>query len=243
MIDLSDDVFLLVDEEPKSGAWNMAADELLLEESIATGKTFVRIYRWEQATLSLGHFQKWNLEDVPPPLRSLPVVRRLSGGGAIIHDQEITYSCVIPAVHHFAFDPSKLYDAVHGVIQDQLGQDGMAVTSRGQMESDKEGNFLCYARGDQRDLMVGGEKVVGSAQRRRKGAVLQHGSILLRRGSIGEFQGLLDFYPITFHEDIEYFRKLGMKISDVVGKNTHCIPWSAAMMERIREIQQRYTLQ
>ncbi len=241
--ELSDDVFLIVEEKPLPGDWNMAADEFLLEQTIETGQISVRIYRWEEATLSLGHFQKWPDGDLDLGLRDLPVVRRLSGGGAIVHDQELTYSLQVPSTHFLAQDPAQMYDLVHAAIIDWLAAKGINVQPRGAMEHEKESNFLCYARGDWRDLMIGNEKIVGSAQRRRKGAILQHGSILLSKSSVSKFRGVLDFHPERFQINQDLCQELGLVISALLGKNTHCIQWETAIMETIRRLARNYRTQ
>lgn len=78
---------VLIDHLPMDGAFNMALDEALLELAAEREHSIVRIYRWSEPTVSLGCFQA-RTGPVPPQFRSLPTVRRLSGGGAILHDQE-----------------------------------------------------------------------------------------------------------------------------------------------------------
>ncbi|MEX0718408.1 MAG: hypothetical protein WD066_17570 [Planctomycetaceae bacterium] len=228
----------ILDPAPASGAWNMAVDEALLESALARGTCAVRLYRWEEATLSLGYFQ--NPGDVADDSRwtGLPRVRRLSGGGAILHHHEWTYSCVLPPGHPLAAVPHLLYERVHHELLAVLARRGVAAALRGDAaaitsvgpisdpseklvcDDQRPGRsqrpvrfspdrkpadpsrvappeaFLCFDRGDARDIVRGGRKIVGSAQRRRRGAVLQHGSILLRRSEFApEFPGILDLVP------------------------------------------------
>ncbi len=89
---------LLIDP-PGAGAWNMAVDEMLLEWSAAQGGCCLRLYGWREATLSLGYFQEYADRAGHGPSRNCPVVRRLTGGGAIVHDAELTYSLVVPGGH------------------------------------------------------------------------------------------------------------------------------------------------
>ncbi|MEZ6055072.1 MAG: biotin/lipoate A/B protein ligase family protein [Planctomycetaceae bacterium] len=187
---------VIVARKPLQGAWNMAVDEVLLESVAAGGTSTMRLYRWDEATVSLGYFQRSTPEvERGGRFFGLPVVRRLSGGGAILHQHELTYSCCLPATHHLVGEPARLYDEIHRSIQMALREQGVEIQPRGEHEgSDKP--FLCFARGDRRDLVLDGFKVVGSAQRRRGGAVLQHGSVLLRRTPFApEFPGLLDLIP------------------------------------------------
>ena len=78
--------FLLLLDPPASGAWNMAVDEALLEAAAADGQCTLRFYRWAEPTLSLGYFQAYCRPPAPPASAGCAVVRRPSGGGAILHD-------------------------------------------------------------------------------------------------------------------------------------------------------------
>src|SRR5947208_968494 len=78
-----------------AGAWQMAADEVMLEAAVE-GVTSFRVYRWSEATLSLGYFQSAAARLADPLLASLPYVRRASGGAALVHDRELTYALALP---------------------------------------------------------------------------------------------------------------------------------------------------
>lgn len=176
---------VIVEAEPNCGAWNMALDEALLESALQDGACTVRIYRWSEPTVSLGYFQKPDEIAVASPLAPLSKVRRLTGGGAILHHHEWTYSCTVPCGHPAVRRPAELYETVHRAIIDVLRRYKVEATLRGEANREAKvpaaaGAFLCFSRGDPRDVVLRGSKIVGSAQRRRKGAVLQHGSILLR---------------------------------------------------------------
>ena len=187
---------VLIDPEPMPGSWNMAVDEALLESAIERQTCILRLYRWSEATLTLGYFQQENAARRDPRLASLPAVRRLSGGGAILHHHEITYSCAIPPNHPLAADPLQLYDRVHERIVALLNAYGVPAVLRGQAIRSGEEPFLCFGRGDPRDIILHGQKILGSAQRRRRGAVLQHGSLLLSRSPHApEFPGIAELVP------------------------------------------------
>ena len=187
---------LRVIHEPvaQGGIENMQIDEDLLNKAVQSGQSTLRFYEWKEPTISLGYFQK-DVGLVPEPLRGLPLVRRLSGGGAILHDQELTYSLAVASDHPWASDPTRIYRFVHELIIALLAGNGLECRLRGSEESDPHNkSFLCFSRADPNDVVVGTQKIVGSAQRRRKGAVLQHGSILWRRSSFAvEFPGIQDF--------------------------------------------------
>lgn len=184
---------IIIDPLPGSGAWNMAVDEALLTAAVERSQCAVRWYQWSEPTISLGHFQDAQAVARHGTLARLPVVRRLSGGGAILHHHELTYSCTVPASHPLARDAREIYLHVHRALIAVLEQFGCPVALRGESQAEKSGEFLCFGRGDAFDVVLGGYKVIGSAQRRRKGAVLQHGSLILRRSEWApQFPGLRD---------------------------------------------------
>jgi lipoate-protein ligase A len=184
---------VIVDDQPASGAWNMAVDEALLESVVAGGPCTVRWYGWDLATLSIGYFQTPDEARRDPRFARLPVVRRLTGGGAIVHHHELTYSCTVPAGHALSGNARQLYFAVHERIIQVLAGFGFTAMLRGSAEARLGKEFLCFGRGDDFDVVMEGRKVLGSAQRRRKGAILQHGSLLLWRSEHAtEFAGIFD---------------------------------------------------
>jgi lipoate-protein ligase A len=114
----------------------------------------------------------------------MPVVRRQTGGGAILHHDELTYSLVLPlAEKDEATDIAGMYKLVHDAYMAALGKLGLDVDYRGGQDEGnaQRGPFFCFARMHRLDLVAGGAKLVGSAQRRAKHAVLQHGSLILQR--------------------------------------------------------------
>jgi len=173
---------LLVDP-PASGAWNMAVDEMLLEWCEAHRGCCWRFYRWEEPTLSLGYFQLLEDRRRHAASRDCPVVRRASGGGAVLHDGELTYSFVAPSGHRLARRRGFLYEAIHSALVEVLSELGIKASLFEQppQQPVREQPFLCFLRRTQGDVLVGKTKIAGSAQRRRRGAVLQHGSVLLGR--------------------------------------------------------------
>ena len=156
---------------------------------------------WSEPTLSLGYFQTYADRQEHPPSLPCAAVRRLTGGGAILHDAELTYSIVLPGSHPLAARRDELYQAVHGCLIEALGR--LGVTARLCQAADKidaaREPFLCFQRRSPGDVLVGRTKICGSAQRRRKGAVLQHGSLLWRTSPAApELPGVADIatHPI-----------------------------------------------
>jgi lipoate-protein ligase A len=198
----------------------MAVDETLLESAIERGTATLRVYRWAVPTVSLGYFQSADDPVLSERFAGLAQVRRLSGGGAILHDEEVTYSIACPADHRLVINPADLYDAVHGGLVELLRRWGVPATLRGSAQSGEQ-PFLCFGRGDARDVVLGGFKIVGSAQRRRKGAVLQHGALLLRRSPYApEFPGLFDLAPESIHTVGEVVDAVAEAISGALKEET-----------------------
>ena len=170
-------------DPPLDGADNMARDEHLLR-SEELRPAVLRIYRWSPPTISLGYFQRYtSLVNLPPELRELAVVRRQTGGGAILHDQEITYCLVVddslPITSETA---AALYRLVHACWREAIACDVPQVERAPDslpFPSPRSGPFFCFQRPGQTDLLLSGGKLLGSAQRRTAGRVLQHGSLLL----------------------------------------------------------------
>lgn len=201
---------VIVDETPMSGRFNMAMDAAMLELGATRDFSVIRIYRWCEPTVSVGYFQG-STDQRESPFPGLPTVRRLSGGGAILHDREITYSCTLPASHPIRQDPSELYGIIHRSLIKLLRECGAPCMLRSEFHANQRakfqdeaasGNrntngveepFLCFLRSNPNDIVhESGIKIVGSAQRRRKGITLQHGSILLSASHVcPSVQGIL----------------------------------------------------
>ena len=127
----------------------MAVDQAILESVNDSGLPVLRIYRWSPATLSLGYFQTY--EDRSRHLESVDceVVRRASGGGAIIHDQEITYSLTLPSANRWALQNTQIYRIVHDEITAVLNDYSVTVVSYDSTmhEAPKnENSFLCFRK-------------------------------------------------------------------------------------------------
>jgi lipoate-protein ligase A len=168
--------------DPADGASNMAIDAAILEclEAASAGQPTLRFYSWETPTLSLGYFQTLRSRASHPDSLHAPLVRRASGGGAIVHDRELTYSLTIPdtLVMGAARD---LYRQVHDAFREALRPWGIHPRRFAELETEGPAGepFLCFQRRTDDDLVLQGYKVLGSAQRRGREGVLQHGSLLI----------------------------------------------------------------
>jgi lipoate-protein ligase A len=177
----------------------MALDEALLDSVIVGADPVLRFYTWEPATLSLGVNQP--LGEVDPAeceRRGFGLVRRLTGGRAVLHGPELTYSVIVPEN-----DPRvsggvvESYRKISAALVTGLRLRGadvvLAEPSRalhralaearrlGELDGESDGSHgaVCFDAASDYELTAGGKKLVGSAQARRGGALLQHGSILL----------------------------------------------------------------
>jgi lipoate-protein ligase A len=164
--------------EAADGPANMAADEVLLEAA-ERGAASLRFYQWSVPTLSLGYFQPEAPRRSDPRLAGLPWVRRATGGGALVHHFEITYALALPPGVPWQRRGESWACRLHGVLRAALASLGVPSLSCGEGGEKGRGEFLCFLHQTPGDVLLGGHKVVGSAQRKRRGAVLQHGSLLL----------------------------------------------------------------
>jgi lipoate-protein ligase A len=190
-------------DPPQSGEINMRIDNEMLADLTPNSPLVLRMYRWSRPTLSLGHFQ--NELDIPSQesWSAAPRVRRKTGGGAILHDFEWTYSLVIPGRPELGLKghSEPIYRSTHQAVVEGLREMGWdaklseqctcATLLQGKEAAEEP--FLCFMRRSPVDVLVGGDKILGSAQRRSASGLLQHGSFLLSASaSTPKLPGLLD---------------------------------------------------
>jgi lipoyl(octanoyl) transferase len=179
---------LLLEPEGCSGAVNMAADQALLDEAIQSGTATLRLYRWDPPCLSFGRNESTASYDRAQIERlGVDVVRRPTGGSAVWHEHEVTYAVAAPIEQFGSLRAS--YCAIHERIAVALRSLGADVSlapdrrltrpppHRTAASPDRHGP--CFNASVGGEILAGGRKLVGSAQVRKRGAFLQHGSILL----------------------------------------------------------------
>ena len=160
-----------------TGPHNMAADEVLLE-SAASGTASLRFYTWSEATLSLGYFQPEILRHAETSLAQLPYLRRPTGGASLVHHHEVTYALALPARRPWQTGEPWL-QRMHASIACALSELQVSARMHTGEETRSFAGVLCFKHVTPGDLLIGSAKIVGSAQRRQRGALLQHGAILL----------------------------------------------------------------
>ena len=152
--------FLLLLDPPAAGAWNMAVDEALLEDAALQRRCWLRFYRWQEPTLSLGYFQSYADRRQHSASSGCPAVRRSSGGGAILHDLEVTYSLAVPEGHPLAVSRLRTYRVVHEALVETLARWGIGAGIFAETDRPPAGKspFLCFQRRSQGDVLVGGRR-------------------------------------------------------------------------------------
>lgn len=181
---------LIVEDRPQTPTEAMGVDEALLDELIegAPG-TVLRLYTWDRPTLSLGRNLDLPAEVVERCSESgVDVVRRPTGGGAVLHDGDVTYSVVAPTHHGGVL--STYGWVAQGMIE---GLRGLGLTAEIVLHEGPAKALNCFAMSTGADIAIGGRKICGSAQVRRGGYFLQHGSIPLSdvRARAGELLGVV----------------------------------------------------
>lgn len=178
----------LIDTGFSTAAENMAIDEALLQQfDPVRSQPILRLYGWQPAALSLGRFQKpadeLDLERVAAD--RLPLVRRITGGGALYHADELTYAVVCSPAH--IPSTSSIKDSFRVLTSFLLGlYRSLGLTADYAVDAVSadvrlgERTPFCFAGKESYDILVNGRKIGGNAQRRLKETIFQHGSIPLR---------------------------------------------------------------
>ncbi len=178
-----------IDSGPNLAAYNMAVDEELLARAQAGESTPVlRLYSWKPPAVSLGRFQRIETALDPAACKQLgfDIVRRITGGRAVLHFNELTYSIVAP-LDNPLFPPTVLgtYKVIAVGLLAGLRCLGIAaemVSRNGRLAGLVKNNTKdpsCFSSPSWYEIVVNGKKIIGSAQRRMPRAFLQHGSILI----------------------------------------------------------------
>jgi lipoate-protein ligase A len=204
----------LLDTGPADGFTNMAIDEAILESYAAERRLpTLRFYTWSPPTLSLGYGQPIEADINLTQCRALgiDVVRRPTGGRAVLHDHELTYSVVIRAD-----DPRvtsgvlAAYLAISQALIRGLSYLGIAAEllplRRGAFLPSDDASPVCFATPSSYEVAVAGRKIIGSAQRRARGVIMQHGSIPISH-DLGRLRAVFSSSPRgsrSAHGELEY---------------------------------------
>ena len=156
-------------------AMNMAIDEALLSSPLPV----LRFYRWKPPGLSLGNAQavKGVIDVEFCASEGIGIVRRITGGNAVLHDRELTYSFIVDE----SLVPASIqesYKYISSGILRALSLLGLDATMNNAVENGEK-SAVCFQEPSWYEILVNGKKLVGSAQKRTQGKVLQHGAVLL----------------------------------------------------------------
>ena len=176
----------LVLDPPMPGKENMERDLEIMEE-VATGESApcLRLYRWSPPAVSLGYFQDANevIDLAACREAGVDVVRRPTGGRVVLHHDELTYSIIVPEIHPF-IDKGGVLDAYRSISRGIVTAFNLLGITVSLTPEEKSQAGLtpgsCFDTPSAYEIQVDGKKVVGSAQLRRDGIVLQHGTILFK---------------------------------------------------------------
>lgn len=170
---------LWLDEIPRPGWANMAIDHALLERAQHHGESWLRLYQWAPHCLSFGRHEPATrrYDSARITELGLDTVRRPTGGRAVWHAEELTYSVTAPSAR-FGSLPAA-YLEIHRMLADALRGLGIRAALAPPVQTPTLDAGACFSQPAGGEIMIGGRKIVGSAQFRQGGALLQHGSILL----------------------------------------------------------------
>ncbi len=187
----------LVKTPPAPGAWNMAVDEAILEQ-VETGQSLptLRLYAWQPPCLSLGYAQPAaDVDREALAARGWDLVRRPTGGRAILHTDELTYSVIAPPDEprlrgSILESYQRLARALLSALR-YLRVPAQSEEKRG-LSNNGAGGPVCFEVPSSWEITVDGKKMIGSAQVRRRGGVLQHGTLPLH-GDLARITRVLQF--------------------------------------------------
>lgn len=234
-----------INSGPSRPSFNMALDEALLDwHSEGKMPPVIRFYEWSPATLSIGYFQRAEQEIDLEAVRAqgLGFVRRPTGGRAVLHDQELTYSVIVS--ESYPNMPQTVTEAYRVISEglligfQKLGLQAyfsVPHTEEQQADLKKPKSAVCFDAPSWYELVVEGRKVAGSAQTRQKGVILQHGAILI---DLDE-EKLLSVFRFESEEAKERMRKKlpekAVAINDLAQRNVSVAECLKAFREGFQE--------
>ena len=215
----------LIDSGPHDGKYNMDFD-MFLSQNCSEDQVFFRIYRWEPYTISIGANQSFNEIDIEKANQDkIDVVKRPTGGRAILHAEELTYSIILPL--KFGLSAREIYNKTSVALSIGLGNYDDKLKSAEieknqpdfQTELTQPTGAICFASTAKSEVKFKGKKIIGSAQRKMNSSILQHGSILC-----GNFHLKLPYYLSGNSSSKSLFDELKMRtieLSTITNRNVN----------------------
>ena len=185
---MKDSAWRLVENGPQDGRLNMAIDRAILNAcDRGQAPATLRLYGWDRPTLTIGYSQNQfkDVNSIQCERKNIPVVRRFTGGRALLHQYELTYSLIAPIPHpEFPDNLAGAFGAVSKAVicsLENAGVSKLAIAGKDRRSREVGGKRspACFSTANHWEVTVMGKKLAGSAQRRLNRAFLQHGSILL----------------------------------------------------------------
>ena len=174
-MDQTNHEWICLRSRPHDAAENMAVDEALLRLASRLPSPVLRFYSWNERAATFGYFQRYERVAEMTSLR--PLVRRPTGGGLVNHDGDWTYSVTIPSQHEWhGISARESYARMHEWIRKSLQRLNLR-TSLADQPPEGSPAGQCFLRAERADLVRGGKKVAGAAQRRTFKGLLIQGSI------------------------------------------------------------------
>lgn len=171
----------LIENAAGPAAWNMAVDEMLLEGFGENGMPILRLYGWDDASLSFGRFSKpmecVELEKVGR--QKLSCVRRPSGGGVLVHGNDLSYALVLPRRALGGKSVKESYAHLCSFLIRMYEKMGLKAHFARETGAERRHSDICLAAHEPYDILIDGKKMGGNAQRYTSRALLQHGTIPL----------------------------------------------------------------
>ena len=225
----------LIINSPGKGPWNMAVDEAILESVANRVKPpTLRLYAWNPYCLSLGHAQPTtdvNLQALKT--RGWELVRRPTGGKAILHADEITYAIIAPIDEpRVSGTVLESYQRLSKALLTALTFLGVQADSKPKESANRRIplNPICFESPSDYEITSKGKKIIGSAQARRLHSVLQHGSIPLF-GDIARITQVLNYNTIAEEKETEInIRRKAGTIKDIINKQISWQVFSKALI-------------
>lgn len=193
-------------DKPKAASFNMAADLYLFDRCIKESETlFLRLYQWQRPSITLGYMQKKEMLNnaVNYEKDGIELIRRSTGGRAVLHWDDLTYSFSFSKEHIFlGQNIETTYSIISLALEEALTFLGVTTEKEYEALSAKkmrgEIKLPCFLSPARNELLVNGCKLIGSAQKRGKDSVIQHGSIPLN----GNFRKVVDYLGIPLKHKV-----------------------------------------
>ncbi|MGQ9705461.1 MAG: lipoate--protein ligase family protein [bacterium] len=184
-------LFRIILDPPQDAYWNMAVDEALFISHIERNSpTTLRLYMFDKPSITYGYFQKITSDDYKDRVR----VRRITGGGVVLHHLDQTISLVINPIDYGLKKREDLYYAFSRALRSGLSILGDMSAYKGSVSNEKQAVYECFTEIAPEDIVVGGRKLAGYAQRRRRGFTLLQASLRLYKGEVDDAISLEEVY-------------------------------------------------